>query len=305
MLQNCYPMQSVCTILNAYRFIITLLWLLASPLLLAVEQESDLSVGVPSDVLADYFQMFGEQPDFTHEPNYFHPFSRRDVVEVALLQRALMLGDMDWHINLVPMEGYLRITQQIQVAKLALSGTTVFEADANKPSLYLAASQPIVTRGQFNVGIYTAPNNRRALASSSLDDLRKLRFVVAHNWQYDIKLLSELGVKNLIKATSWESMVKMVLANRADALLAPFSNREDLAIAVFDAYPLIPIPNMRVAFPVDRVYLLSTKHPHYSAVRAALTKGILQLIATGEANRAYLASGFFNPQTESWPVINP
>ncbi|UTA48998.1 hypothetical protein L1F30_05485 [Simiduia sp. 21SJ11W-1] len=266
--------------------------------------EAPVSIGVPSDVLTDYYAMFGQNHSFYHKPDYTHPKSRRDVVEVALVQRALRLGGINAPLVLAPIDGYLRITQQIHDGLISLSGTTMFANDAERTPLSLDISLPIIQRGEFNVGVYTSAHNQHAINQTHLQGLRTLHFVVANNWLFDIELLKSMGINKITKVSNWDSMVKMVLAKRADALLAPFSHRKDLAIHVLDDQQLLPIPGIQVSFPVERVFLITRQHPQAQLIGQALNAGIKQLISSGEVNEAYTASGFFNQAAKSWRVIN-
>lgn len=284
-------------------------WLILIALIIPIQIRADMAnliiIGVPTDVLVDYMAMFGNSTDFSTAPDYAHRLSRRDVVEVALVQRALRIGGMNNEIFLKPIDGYLRIAQQVDRGNVTLTGTSIVNHDPSAQKLNIVYSPPLIHFGEFFAGIYTSPDNRKAMAAKTIKDITALRFVVNHHWFMDRMLLAQLKITDVIQVNSWESMTRMVIAGRADALLAPFPANPNLAIDADPTTPLIPIPNFRVEFPTERALLITKQHPDAEAIRLALIKGIDSLHKSGEINRAYTASGFFNTTTASWKTLRP
>ncbi|AFU98083.1 hypothetical protein [Simiduia agarivorans] len=266
-----------------------------------ISASADVTLAVPTDVLEDYQSSFGVQP----EPvRYDFPGSRRDVVEVILVQRALREGGVA-EADLRPMDGYLRILQQLAEGKVALSGTSVWDFDARDMVEHLWVSSPLIRRGEFVVGVYTRAGHPILSQPQDLSALTQYTPVTSRNWKMDWSLLEQMGFSRIQYASSWESMVRMVLAGRADIVLAPFPQGNDLRIVAEDGRYLVPVPGIKVAFPAERVIAVAKNYPSADATFSALQKGLKILREQGEIERAYTQCGFFNPAVAAWTLINP
>lgn len=260
-------------------------------------------VGVPSDVYEDYITLSPHSYDAP--PNYAHSNTRRDVVELLILQRALALGGFEEPLVVRPTDGYLRILRQLAEGKITITGTTVWDFDARELVEDVWVSNALVRRGEFVVGLYTREKNEKVLAAQTLPQLLQLTPVTSRNWKMDWSLLEQMGYKHLQYASSWESMVRMVLAGRADFVLAPFPATSSLYIQAEGGRYLQPIPGIKVAFPAERVFAVSKNHFSSLAVYEALQRGIKLMRASGELEQAYRDSGFFNHYTQSWNLVYP
>ncbi|MFC4361988.1 substrate-binding periplasmic protein [Simiduia curdlanivorans] len=264
---------------------------------------SSALIGVPTDVYQDYLLV--EPSSFYTRPSYAHPNSRRDVVELFLLQRALVLGGFSQAIEIRPVDGYLRILQQLSEGKITVTGTTVWDFDARESVQDMWVSDAMVRRGEFVVGLYTRERNTAVLQSQTLPELLKLTPVTNRNWKMDWSLLEQMGYRQLQYAGSWDSMVRMVLAGRADFVLAPFPSGPSLNIDAGDGRYLEPIPGVKVAFPAERAFAVSKNTPFSQALFTALQIGLKEMRKSGEIEQAYKDSGFFNAQSQQWLLIYP
>ncbi|BFM12093.1 hypothetical protein R50072_22460 [Simiduia litorea] len=269
----------------------------------AAPAERSVKIGVPADVYQDY--MLVAPTSFHARPNYAHPNSRRDVVELFLLQRALVLGGFNHVLEIRPVDGYLRILQQLSEGKIAVTGTTVWDFDARASIQDMWVSDALVRRGEFVVGLYTSERNIPVLQSQTLAQLLLLTPVTNRNWKMDWSLLEQMGYRQLQYAGSWDSMVRMVLAGRADFVLAPFPSGSSLHIDAGDGRYLEPIPGVKVAFPAERAFAVSKNTPFSQALFTALQTGLKVMRTTGEIEQAYRDSGFFNTQSQQWLLIYP
>lgn len=266
---------------------------------------SPLIIGVPSDVLRDFEQAFPAPVDYSSPPNYQHPNNRRDVAELMLLHRALWLGGFRGEFLHREVDGYLRILQQLSEGQLDVTGTSIWDFDGRTLAESVLLTRPLVRRGEFRVGIYTREQHPALQNVKSLEQLIGLSVVTNRNWKMDWSLLEQMGFTNIQYANSWESMVKMVLAGRADILLAPFPDREDLNIELGGGGRLAPIPGLAVSFPGERLLLVSKKHPKARELLTSIQNGLKQLEVSGELHSAYEGAGFFNRKTKDWQVLKP
>lgn len=260
-----------------------------------------LVVTVPSDVLEDYHAFLkGRNPlELGH---YGGPHTRRDVVEVILLQQALQRGGLNQRVVLEALPNAARILREIESGHAICSGTSYWREDVPADSAHFLFSDALVEAGQFEAGLYTVPGNRQAMAARTLADVRQLRALSNRSWTVDWRTLEQLGVRQLQHVAQWPGMSKMVEADRADFLLAPFQASADLSLVV-GTVRLVPIPGIKVGLDGTRHFLVSRQHPRAAALLQHLNAGLASLRNKGVIRQAYVQSGFFNPRVAQWTVL--
>ena len=216
---------------------------------------ASIKVAADEDVIQDYRRFLaGRDPRSIRD--FGGPFTRRDVVEIALLYQALAAGGYQGSIQLVSDKSYLRILRSTQMGNYLMSAPLVWYSDVASASDALWISEPLVREGEFVAGIYTSPKNQAALAATSRKQLHRLRAVSNKHWREDVSALKELGVQQIYYSTYWVQMARMVLAGRADITLAPFQNSPDLSLDVH-GQKLVPIPGVKVSIKGSRFCALS------------------------------------------------
>lgn len=276
-------------------------------LMAAVSQATSASATivavVDEDIIADY-QLFVNERD----PlliNYFGgPGARRDVIEIVLLQQALDLGGFKEKVTLRPENSYLRILKLVTDGQVALSGALMWKEDIKPYTTHLFKSKAIVKEGEFIAGLYTRPDNQRALQANTLEKVQHLSAASNNHWNADINTLYALGIKKIQFSTYWVQIVRMVVAKRADFTLAPFQVNPEMKVVV-DNLELVPIPGVKVALPGSRHWPVSKNHPQGKEIFDALVRGIELLEQKKIIQRAYEECGFFHPQVKNWILLNP
>lgn len=256
---------------------------------------------VPQDVIDDY-TLFLAGRSASEVQHYTGPHARRDVVELVLLEQALSLGGADCEVEWVALRSYEAIFQDVASGRYAMAGTSVWAADAEALSEQLLISTPVLREGSFIVGFYTAVDNTEALLAQTLPELQKLSAVSNREWGKDWDVLDALGVETVYDMKSWDTMVRMLCAHRADFTFAPFNNSPGMLVRRWDC-ELRPIEGMKACLPGERVFVVSKQHPEGTALYAALQSGLKQLHEAGVILRAYTECGLFNPLVEDWVVL--
>ncbi|MBU2885329.1 transporter substrate-binding domain-containing protein [Gilvimarinus agarilyticus] len=286
LLQSRRPLALLCT-----------LWLLtAAPELIAEASR----ITATTDILSDY-DLFTAGRDPTEIDYYGGEGARRDVIELVLLHQALHLGGYHKPLEIVPEENYRRTLHQVAAGELISSGALTWKADTHDLGKDILLSDPVIENGDFQVGLYTAHNNQKAL-NTERQALATLKVVSNTHWKTDIQTLQQLGFDNIYLTNTWVSMVRMLAAHRADITLAPFQPGNNMAINQSEGR-LIPIPGIKVALTGSRHWIVSAKHPEGDSYFVALQKGLAQLKASGTLERAYRESGFHHPQIAHWKVL--
>lgn len=246
----------------------------------------------PADVLGDYRRFLAGR-DVLALTQFGGAYSRRDVVEVALLQQAL--GRV---LDLTAIPTTQRLTLELREGHGLCSATSYwrqdFDADAG-----LLFSDPLIGDGEFVVGLYTTPDNQRALAARSLEDVRQLRVLSSRHWRVDWASLERLGIRELLHVGSWDAMPRMVAGGRADVLLAPFPARADLALSI-EGQRFVPVPGLKLAMSGTRHFVVAASLAPAAGFLGELNRGLAGLRERGRLRQAYEQSGFFSRQVERW-----
>lgn len=257
---------------------------------------------VPNDVMQDY-QEFVSGRDVRTITRFDGKKSRRDVVELVLIQQALSLGGMHATVRFAAADSWLRIQKEVAEGRILMAANSGWKADLESIKDRLFLSLPCIEDGEFEVGLYVLPTNQKALSAKNLTDVRQLSAISNRAWMVDWALLEKLGPARLENAVKWETMVRMVAGGRVDFLLAPFQPEADLSLTV-DNTRLIPIPNLKLGLHGTRHFIVSRQHPQGQATINALNRGLLLLKQQQVLKQAYQQSGFFNAQVGHWQRLN-
>lgn len=294
---------------SIYSFLTIFLVLFLVPLVSANDQGDlsdpdrlapEISILVPPIVLNDYLA-YVQGRDVLTITNYGASGARRDVIELLLLHQALALGGRHMKPVLQSVDSYKRILQMLGTGSALLSGTTVWREDLNLHRDSYWITEPVISRGMFEVGVYVPPES--PLLGLQELPLNQLSAVSSRNWPVDWRTLNNMGLKKVEDGEKWYSMVKMVMAGRADFLLAPFQPSDDMSLNV-KGLTLLPVPGVKVRLEGSRHFVVSKDHPLGAQVFAELEVGRKKLIARGDIQRAYKESGTFHQAVEGWTLLN-
>ncbi len=261
-----------------------------------------LKVLIPSDVLTDY-QHFLHGRNAIELTDFSGDGSRRDVIEVVLMQQALHLGGIKTPIEFIQHNAYQRILTELRQGRGFIAATSIWLTDLENIEEDVFISHAVINNGEFEVGFYTTPNNKTALSAKKTSDIRGLSAISSKAWLTDWNTLSALRMNKLISISNWSSMVKMVNAGRADVLLAPFQPTKDMSITI-DEVKLIPIPRIKIGLQGSRHFGVSKHYPNAKSLFENFNRGLNILIKQGIVQKAYRQSGFFNNNVTHWKTLN-
>ncbi|WNO11590.1 hypothetical protein [Teredinibacter sp. KSP-S5-2] len=272
---------------------------LSLPLTTHASENPTLIVTYP-DIYNDYLEFLdGRSPISITE--YSGEKSRRDVVELILIQQALHLGGYQHPIAFKLEAFYNRVMHLLDKGGVAAGASTTWDKDANKHRYYV--SEPIIRRGEFVAGLYTKTEKANDFEPTQ-KNIKALTAVSNELWQVDWSALETLGMNKLYTTSEWPSMVRMVWYGRVDVTLAPFQPNDDMSVT-FENMRLVPIQGVKVVLPGTRHWLVSKAHPQGKKVFSALEEGIAKLREQGTIARAYRESGFFDHRVDNWLEITP
>lgn len=261
-----------------------------------------LTVLVPPDVWSDYERLVdGRDPLSIRD--YSGPGSRRDVVEVILLQQALARAGSRYELSFQVEADYSATLDALVRGAAVASATSAWLSDLIPIWNDIFITTAVIERGQFEAGFYTAPGNRQALTAQNDEALRALRAVSSRYWEIDWETLNAFGAQQLTHAQNWGQMVEAVLSGEQDYLLAPFQQTENLALNLSEG-TLMPIPGVKIGLAGTRHFAISRAHPAGRDFNTALHLGLLRLKKDGTVQRAYEDAGFINTEVANWRPVN-
>ncbi|MDN4500964.1 hypothetical protein QX776_00970 [Alteromonadaceae bacterium BrNp21-10] len=261
-----------------------------------------MKLTLQTDVYADYQCLLNNRAIMDIR-DYKSACSRRDVVEVVLIQQALLLGGFLPPIKFIPGEYGLRYKGLLSAGKVLFSADT-FWLSETKQDKDIYVSDVMIRRGEYTAGVYTASDNQKVLAVRSLDELQQLTGISSRNWLVDWRVLERMQLKQLIHEPVWSAQVQMIKHQFADFMLAPFLDRPDLSYHLKE-FTLVPVPGIAVELDDSRHFVVSKKHPLGKQAITALNKGITILRSQGLIHKAYSDSGLFYPIEQKWTILNP
>lgn len=294
-------------------FIALMLGLLASGIQAdpAPAPSPPLQVAVPADVYHDY-QCWLRHRQVLRITDYRGDCSRRDVIEVALLQQALALGrgavggtagqrgevrgnshELEWVI----VNSYERTLTEMDQGRLDLAATSLWREDiALRDNLW--ASTALLGPGSNLAQLYGRAETAKNTTLTETGQLADFRLVSSRQWRADWQLLTNLPHGELLDAPRWMTMVRWVESGRADLLLAPPLTAGTPVLRVKGS-TLHPVPGGILCLPGSRHFAVSRQHPEADAIQQALNKGINTLRQQGRLRRAYEQAGALQAPTHT------
>lgn len=262
-----------------------------------------LTVMAPSGVI-NLFNVFRAGRDPLTIDYFGGQGAFRESAELTLVVQALRLGGLDNAIDYVPYvnSGHQRYIDSMVKGRYVMMGESIWLSDVKDRGDELYVTQPLVRPGEFYVGLYTHPENKKALKVKTIEQVRQLSIVTNPNWQSDVDVINAIGFDKVYYAEAYTSMLRMVKRQRADVVLSAFSSHENFEHG-WDGGVLIPIPGIKVMFPGSRHWIVSKAHQDGEMVYQALEKGIEALREQGKIRKAYMESGFFNQNSANWTPL--
>ena len=230
--------------------------------------------------------------------------TRRVILEMLLLQQALHYGGVKQALRFQPFsDNYQQTLQQVSDGRILMHADTFWQQDLSARSNDLYLSSPTIEHGQYIVGLYSSPENQRALESNK-ENLSQLSAASNIAWSADWQALEALNLNKLHNVRHWRMMASMVMKQDVDFLLAPFQGTNSQVINR-GKFNLVPIPGIKLALNDSRHYAISKKHSAGEQVYKAINRGIEIMKRKGIWLRAYRESGVFDPSVDNWQLLNP
>lgn len=261
-----------------------------------------LTIVINEDVYQDYLCVLNDQ-DVLSVKYYGGKCSRREVVEIILIQQMLALGGFEFEFILDPEYYNMRERKLLVKGLLLISVDSVWQSEALAMDEHVYISPPLIRKEEYQAGFYSSSDNESVLSSKSIDQLKRLSIVSNKHWTVDWRNLTKAGFERVFHEEEWMSQASLVNKDLVDVMLIPFSNNDDLSYKIKNI-ELKPIPNFKFPLDESRHVIISKKHPLGDKTYQALIKGMKIMRAEGVITKAFTQSGLFNPKVKHWQHVN-
>lgn len=232
-------------------------------------------------------------------------FSRPEA-DVIIIAKALHLGGLRSPLKFTPACNARRETEEVALGRAVMAGqqfdtTTLRHTDYAK-AFYVSTA--ITRPGEFQKGFYCLDTNKAVLGMKTVGELaQKTTGAIGLHWENDLRILNDMGIRNLLRVPKFECIIKMIGIGRADWVPLEISASEDLSMTLH-GHRLVPIPGIKFSLIDSRHFLVSRRHPDGKRVFTALQKGLAELRRQGFIRDALVATGFFSDKTAGWTLLN-
>ncbi|WNO11234.1 hypothetical protein [Teredinibacter sp. KSP-S5-2] len=230
----------------------------------------------------------------------FHQ-TRRDIALQVLQRQALLLGGYTKPLESREVINNRRILTLVVQGKVAISGISFWLSGLENYREQVWVTDEIIGDGSFVVGMYTTESRLKSFQVN--EDLHALVPISNRSWEKDWQALLQFHRREPIDTFNWESVVRMLVAGRADYTLAPFQQTEGMVLNAY-GQTLHPIPRVKFLIPGSQHWVVSKIHPEGAAIYRALQLGLAQLKAQGRLRTALTEAGFYNESVIDWQTVN-
>lgn len=263
---------------------------------------TEITIGIHLEA-QQHFEEFIAGRDIVKIDDFSGARAYRDVVEQILLIKALRLGGIDLPIRYIQVDHHPRRVKLMKQGLIHLSATPFWHSELDGLGDKVHISTPLLRDGLAEAGLYAHSKNSRALQIKDPSEFSEFIAVSNQNWPTDWKILTDLNFDGLYHTGQFTTMTDMLVKGRADILLAPFYNSDDLGFTQ-DGEKFYPIKNFKVSMPGSRHFAVSRHTTQSKAIIRALEHGLAILRERGEILKAYQQSGYINPKVTHWRVLN-
>lgn len=238
-------------------------------------------------------------------PTYaYRPGSPRLQGWLLILCNALRLGGYDAPWEAVYSPNYNRSLAEAVAGRLDVPNQTVWSSDLAGLDGQLLASRPVVERGQWQVGLFTA-ESRSDVLEVHPKDVARLRAAAPRSWTEDWRALSALGLAGLVDVQDPRLIPAMIQRGQADFTLDGFRPTEDLGrLEDRIGERMVPIPGVKLGLDGERRFVVSAARGDAAEVVAALDRGLVALEAQGLLDWVLEDIGVIEPRVADWVDIS-
>lgn len=227
--------------------------------------------------------------------------TRRDIALQVLQRQAVLLGGYTKPLENKEVINNRRILTSVVQGKVPISGISFWLSSLENYREQLWVTDEVIGDASFVVGMYTTAAKLKVFHTDT--DLHTLVPISNRSWEKDWQALSQFHNQEPIDTFNWESIVRMLVAGRADYTLAPFQQTEGMVINAH-GQTLHPIPGVKFLIPGSQHWIVSKLHPEGAAIYRALQLGLAQLKAQGRLRTALTDAGFYHESVIDWRVVN-
>jgi hypothetical protein len=238
---------------------------------------------------------------------YLNPASPSRIEgELLILCNALREGGWGRPIALVYAHSYNRSLAETIAGRIDMPTQTVWDEELAEHAGALIATDPVVRRGEWVVGLFTTENRADVLATETPEQVRRLVGATPRGWTQDWRALSALGLKGLVDVQENGLIAPLIAEGRADFTLRLFGRSADLGhLDRRLGLRMLPIPGLKLPLDASRSFAVSRAHPEAARLAAAIDAGLARLRERGLVQAVLRDVGLLDPRVADWTAIGP
>ena len=225
---------------------------------------------------------------------------------IMIMKNALVLGGIIPQITFLETPNIKREEDNVIKGHAVISTHLFNESAINDPGgrSQVFISDPVLENGDYEKGIFCLPYNHRVLNARTLNELKDAGIpLIGIHWHNDNATLKNMGIEQIAKGPTTESLFRMIKAGRADWVPLGFHNSKDLSVSRA-GITLVPVKGIKISLNESRHYIVSKNHPDGTKIFLALQKGIKIMRKQGMIKKLLIHGGFHCPSTQNWKVLN-
>lgn len=221
--------------------------------------------------------------------------SQRNFLELMIICNAVKAADIADTITLASYPNPRRAIAILVEGKADAIGSSLFKTRMADFSDQVNLTRPVISKGDFQVGLFTGPDRSDVLAIRNVKELKKLTGIIVEHWMIDRLTMERLGLKKVITTSKPNGIPKMLNGKRADFTFSYLNRSQTDHLGE----RMVRIDGFKASLVDDRVLIISkARQDLFDAVQTFIENN------SGVENRniykAYVHSGFISDQYGDW-----
>ncbi|MCP3926178.1 MAG: hypothetical protein GY714_26740 [Desulfobacterales bacterium] len=243
-------------------------------------------------------------------------YSDKGTVELILLHQALKASEIDFEIKLIPTKNNRKERYLVSQGIAHIAAQCLWEKNINKNDF--SVSTPVLSKGEYEKGVYAYYKNRPVFKAKTVEELRKFKAIVLKSDNPDLKTLKAMDIKSIEVVSDLKKIYRSLFNKKTDFVLLDFSENNkfnrSMKIKVNKKYKrrtvkitrnvkLYPVKNIKIGLQGQLHYITTKKGTDSEKIFDALEKGIKALKEKKIFKKAFVQSGCINYRVVDWKQI--
>lgn len=221
------------------------------------------------------------------------------LLEYLVICNMLLDPDEQTSFEIIGFPVVPRLVAAINTGDIDVSGFGVWSNESQYPNVL--RSSPMLSKGQFNKGLYVSAQSKISLKDHSTMSINSLVAVSNQNWTYDWQILN-CEFEQVMHVDRYEQMFQLLARKRVDVLPLAFGKKQDLSREEF-GIKLLPIKGIKLSFPDSSHVIMSQLSPLKNILKKRIETNLAKLNSDQQLKQWYIETGVLNTTTQNWKPL--